>query len=122
MYQFSYASQWVDMASPLGDYHSSELYFVWGNPWPLRRGPILHAFDDNDLAMSATFGAYWSAMAAAKDPNAETAGLPAWPAVSVPAGGSLDGLAHLQLQLPPEARSGLEDDACDFWDAYLGFA
>ena len=123
MYQFSYASHWVDMSSPLGNYHTSELYFVWGNPWPLRRGSHLHAFDADDLNMSAIFGAYWSALARSGDPNAQAeSDAIFWPSVVVADPPSLDGLMHLQMQLPLETRSGLEDASCDFWDSYLGFA
>jgi carboxylesterase type B len=28
VYQFKYASEWLDMKSCLGNYHTSELYFV----------------------------------------------------------------------------------------------
>jgi hypothetical protein len=43
----------------MGDYHMSELYFVWGNPWPLRGDKAaMHTFGDGDSAMRATFGQY----------------------------------------------------------------
>ena len=115
----------------MGDYHMSELYFVWGNPWPLRnsgahKGPAIHTFSDDDSAMRAAFGQYWTAMATAGDPNGQVArnafSVPAWPAVAPDAvSGSLDGLAFMAMKKGPEAMDGLNDENCDFWDAFLGF-
>ena len=36
-----------------GDYHMSELFFVFGNQW-------LHTFSENDLKMSAIMQKYWT--------------------------------------------------------------
>jgi hypothetical protein len=36
------------------DYHISELYFVWGNPWI----PLLHTFNADDLTLVSSFQLY----------------------------------------------------------------
>ena len=60
--------------------------------------------------------------AAAAVGNGDGAALPEWPAVAVPSGGGLRGMAFMRLEDPVAAGEGLEDDACDFWDDFLGFA
>lgn len=45
----------------LGDYHTIELCFVWGNQWP----PILHGFyKPESKELSDAMGHYWTNMAA----------------------------------------------------------
>eukprot|EP00698_Gefionella_okellyi_P003847 TRINITY_DN1356_c0_g1_i2.p1 TRINITY_DN1356_c0_g1~~TRINITY_DN1356_c0_g1_i2.p1 ORF type:complete len:530 (+),score=81.31 TRINITY_DN1356_c0_g1_i2:28-1617(+) len=74
MYHFTYKGDWVE--DPwLGDYHSAELEFVWDNPWP----PIVHRFSDNDTAMAASFGQYWTNLAKFLDPSGDLQGQVAWP-------------------------------------------
>ena len=46
LYQFNYSAHWVDNKL-MGDYHASELPFVWGNQWP----PVVHHFDEKDSAI-----------------------------------------------------------------------
>lgn len=55
---------WVDY-DLLGNYHTSELSLVFDNEWP----PIVHDFNKDEKALSASFRLYWSNMARFGDPN-----------------------------------------------------
>jgi carboxylesterase type B len=123
-YQFTYASDWLDMEL-LGNYHTSELYFVWDNPWPLRNNltTFVHDFDDNDNEMASIFGNYWANMATYSNPNGGANGAGnsvEWPSVIKDAY-SLDGMSHMAMKLPAEVQYALEDQICDYWDLFLGF-
>ena len=66
LYQFTYDLDWIEYPL-LGDYHTSEIDFVFGNQWP----PILHGFyKKSDYELSAAMGTYWTSMAASGTPNA----------------------------------------------------
>jgi len=57
MYEFTFTMHYP--IDPIfGDYHSSELSYVFDNPWPL--DGHLREWTDNDQAMAKTFGVYWS--------------------------------------------------------------
>lgn len=65
MYQFTMdLPNWVDWEL-LGNYHSSELAFVFDNQWP----PIVHDFDDKEKTLAKSFTLYWTNMARFGDPN-----------------------------------------------------
>lgn len=55
----------------MGDYHMSELYFVWGNPWPLRNSTEIHEYSGNDQMMVDTMQNYWTNMARYSNPNGD---------------------------------------------------
>merc|ERR1711934_1019053 len=55
---------WIDY-DVLGNYHTSELALVFDNEWP----PIVHDFDKDEKAISASFRLYWSNMARFGSPN-----------------------------------------------------
>jgi carboxylesterase type B len=55
---------WIDY-DVLGNYHTSELSLVFDNEWP----PIVHDFDKDEKALSASFRLYWSNMARFGSPN-----------------------------------------------------
>lgn len=105
-YEFVYEA-WID-DKILGDYHSSELEFVWDNAWP----PIVHAFDDDDKAMAASFGTYWTNFAKFMDPNGNGAsGQPNWPTWN-------DTTYHtMVLDVPPYVESDYKAEKCKFWNA-----
>lgn len=89
----------------LGDYHSCEMDFVWDNEWP----PVLHAFNDDDKALAAAMGEYWTNMARWRSPNDETTAIP-WPLYNASADISLT------LDTPLNIRTGYAGEFCDFWD------
>ena len=65
LYQFNMKlPNWVDYDA-LGNYHTSELSFVFDNQWP----PLLHTFGEKEKRLAATFGLYWTNMAKHGDPN-----------------------------------------------------
>jgi len=57
MYQFTYELHYP-IDPTLGDYHSSELNFVFDNAWPLDGN--LRLWNATDQEMAETFGVYWS--------------------------------------------------------------
>jgi para-nitrobenzyl esterase len=91
----------------LGDYHVSELYFVWDNQWP----PILHDFDANDVTISDAITAYWTNFAATANPNQGPASVGVqWP------GYDPVGDLNIQLQVPVNVTQHLLQRLCDMWD------
>jgi para-nitrobenzyl esterase len=108
LYQFSYALSWLE-AVVLGDYHSSELNFVFANAWP----PILHTFSSADLNMSAAFTAFWTNHAGSGDPNKGGNSVPlAWPRYEEATDVSI------RLALPLSTVKGMGDERhCQFWDS-----
>lgn len=110
LYQLNYNLTYVGglLYALLGDFHSSELTFVFQNEFPLG----LTQFTPADLALSAEVQRMWAGMAAAGSPNA---GAPptatTWPKYS-----SADD-QNLVLHAPPLAvMKGLESAHCDIWD------
>jgi len=108
-YQFSYELDWIEYLL-LGDYHSSELDFVFNNQWP----PILHDFSANDQNVSDTMTLYWTNFAAGGDPNypysSDTPPI-VWPEYDNEAD------VNIQLELPMGLTAGLLEKQCNFWDS-----
>jgi len=104
LYQFDYQSRWLDFKIG-GDYHTSEIYFVFNNAWP----PVVHQFNDNDKEFAAIMGGYWTEFARHGEPGSD------WPKFDV------DGDAHMHLALPVSTSSNLQKEACDFHDEILGY-
>ena len=120
----------------LGNYHASELCFVWDNQWP----PILHDFSPNDQQIADIFGLYWSNLGRfqtyvlrgwaeergsilsgetrralwfpLRRPNDAVVDL-FWP----PYNATYD--TNLNISLPLSLSTGLRNTACDFWDAVM---
>ena len=69
-YQFDYRGDWIDNRV-LGDYHSSELEFVFDNAWP----PFIHTFSKRDQHMADVIGMLWANMIH----TATSPGVPWWP-------------------------------------------
>jgi len=106
MYHFTYAGDWVDSVA-LGDYHASELPYVWANEWP----PILHTFTHRDHEISDSFGLYWGNHCWFGNPNGNGTGLlPTWPRYS-----SITKL-NIVLDVPVRVEELLGEGQCGFWD------
>jgi len=107
MYHFTYKGDWIDQAL-LGDYHASELFFVWPNEWP----PIVHAYTARDRTMSDTFTKYWANVAWYAQPNGknDTApGIP-WPAFEW-------GMKkNIVMDVPARVEENQASAVCEFWD------
>ena len=99
-------SEACELSSELlcGVYHASELRFVFDT--------IQIPLDLPDRRVARTFGSYWTNFAKSGDPNGE--GLVLWPQFNRSAD------AHLQLNDPPVALSGLARETCDFLDTISG--
>ena len=110
MYQFNFAMKnWIDW-QVAGNYHSSELAFVFDNEWP----PIVHEFNDAERRMSDSFTLYWSNMAKHHTPNHNlTTDQAHWPAYSPSSGRS-----WVSMDVPTTVGTELEKAKCDFWDAH----
>lgn len=108
LYHFNYKLDWLE-GPLLGDYHTSELSFVWDNQWP----PLLHDFSDADQEMSDAFTLFWTNLARGGSPNSAAAPV-LWPQYSFPTGAKPD--SNINLQLPLNMQTGLDSAICDFWD------
>lgn len=124
-YLFTYQNGvWKDL-NEMGDYHMSELYFVWGNPWPIRNGTYVHEFSESDEEMVSYMQNYWTNMAKYGNPNGGTSSsslsqdFPQW--INVEASDSRDGKSYQELTNPPvNVDGGKNDKYCDWWDNWLG--
>jgi len=108
LYHFTHESpNWIDQWL-LGTYHSSELEFVFSNPWP----PYVHRFDKDDEIMAATFGGYWTNLAYSTDPNKGPASsLLEWP-IYIPATSPI-----MNMRVPTVLNHQYLENVCPFWDA-----
>ena len=91
VYQFVYKGRWL-ANKILGDYHSSEMQFVWDQPFP----SFLHKFNEKDKEMAATFSKFWGNHSHFGSPNGKW-----WHLASVH---SKDDEVLL-LDVPPQPRS-----------------
>jgi len=113
LYYFTFVSpNWIDQWL-FGDYHSSELEFVYDNPWP----PLIHNFDNDDKEMAATFGHYWTTFAkSGKSPNQPALSLARdvlfWPSYNL----SVRSLMNMKIPLQIETNYQNQNNYCDFWD------
>eukprot|EP00054_Salpingoeca_dolichothecata_P017906 m.108689 g.108689 ORF g.108689 m.108689 type:complete len:538 (+) comp22643_c1_seq1:56-1669(+) len=107
LYQFNADLRpWIDY-DIAGDYHASELPFVFDHQWP----PILHEFNEDKKLLAEGMTTYWTNMAKVGNPNYE---LPShvinWPAFNT----STD--LNMYLKIPFEVGTHLNAAACDFWE------
>jgi len=76
LYHFTFNPGWIDI-DILGQYHSSEIEFVFDNPWP----PIVHEFSANGRKLADAIGIYWDNLGRYGTPNGNLSlpnGLPLW--------------------------------------------
>uniref|UniRef100_A0A7S3G3L1 Carboxylic ester hydrolase n=1 Tax=Palpitomonas bilix TaxID=652834 RepID=A0A7S3G3L1_9EUKA len=112
LYQFTYPAHWVENWL-FGDYHSSELPFLFEDP------TFLRPFKEKDREMSQVLATAWTNMAKYHKPNA--------------AGGA-DGASEFywdqynataypfaDLTLPPSMQYNLDGSVCEFWDEVVSW-
>lgn len=117
VYEFEYNSSEFPKHSlflELGDYHGSEMPFVWNN-LPINPTPT-----NDDKNMASIFQRYWSSMVASLSPNnhiSQQKGIvPEWPIYNTSNSHNTSGKgAWLRLKLDPESSVTL-DFPCEFWD------
>ena len=107
VYQFVYKGRWL-ANKILGDYHSSEMQFVWDQPFP----SFLHKFNEKDKEMAASFSKFWGNHSHFGSPNGKGGGI--WPRYTAKDD------EVLLLDVPPQPQIHLDTVACDFWDTYKG--
>jgi len=101
------ADNWIDNRF-LGDLHSAEIQFVYGNAWP----PVVHWFNQRDLDMVSATQNYWLSMALHGDPNA-LGGNVAWPAYNTSQS------VNIRLDQPVFQESDYSADIClSLWNNF----
>lgn len=108
LYQFSAdLSNWLEYGS-LGNYHMSELFFVWRNQWP----PLLHDFNSDEWQLADTFSAYWGNYAYTGNPNqGPLQPSTVWPLYTAA------GDANVQIEVPMNTTQHLLSSYCNMWDS-----
>jgi len=109
LYQFDYKPDWLDFKIG-GNYHLSELYFVFGNAWPT---PFVHRFSKDDKEMVKIMGDYFANFAKNNVPTQD--GGAEWPMYTIETD------QHMNLDYPSDVRSNLNEATCDYHDELLGF-
>eukprot|EP01125_Pyxidicula_operculata_P001530 TRINITY_DN11392_c0_g1_i1.p1 TRINITY_DN11392_c0_g1~~TRINITY_DN11392_c0_g1_i1.p1 ORF type:complete len:527 (-),score=75.10 TRINITY_DN11392_c0_g1_i1:76-1656(-) len=103
LYRFTYNPGWADTGI-LGDYHTVELDFVFGNAWP----PVVHSFNQADIAMSQTMMDYWISTIFNGNPNTN---VPLkWPVYD-------NTYPILRFDQPLMVEYDFAADVCNFWDS-----
>jgi len=107
MYHWTYKGDWIEDPI-LGDYHSSELPFVFDNAWP----PLIHAFTERDQQMASIMGQYWTNFAKTFNPNVPVtwASNLTWPLYTPDIG------LNIVLEMPPTIQQHLYWGHCDVFD------
>lgn len=120
----------------LGDFHTSELAYVFDNPWVIWHRPNFTGnWTEADKRMARTMGSYWATMAREANPNGDPKcqDCVKWPPYTSTAPGV--GLeAHMHFDQPLRVRTALEEwgkgesdhahywpqigPFCDFWDKW----
>jgi para-nitrobenzyl esterase len=104
LYQFTHAVTSI-LFQGLGVFHSSELPFIWGNPY------LGITLDAGEQQLAKEMRGYWFQMAASADPAGATQnGAFAWPAYQQ----ATD--TNIVLDLTLSTETGLKKSKCDFWD------
>jgi para-nitrobenzyl esterase len=98
----------VPPGSKIGAFHGLDINYVFGNFRPIL-SPLKaeQYFDDTDRAVSQTMMNYWTAFAAAGDPNKE--GLTKWPVYDTNTG------QYMDLGDTIQVKSGLYTETCDLF-------
>lgn len=103
LYHFEYPLHW-EPEKMFGDYHGSDIDFVWGN----LDSSIIHPVNSKDLEMSRIFQKYWANFARYGVPSKNKD----WPPYD-----SKNKL-NIVLTTPPDIQTNLEGFVCDFWDKH----
>jgi len=113
---------WIDFQL-LHCYHTSDLYYVWGHPWP-KLGPA-RTFGPRMAGVTKVIQRYWSAFAHTADPNkpattaANATTAAPWPRAHAP-----NSTVHKELTMRLAEDMRVEEDyrgaACDFLDRLCG--
>ena len=112
MYEFSYQPNWLDFMIG-GAYHTSEIYFVFGNPWPGTGHRFIHRFSKEAKEMSESIQNYWGSFARTGNPNGVDGNATTWNAWTV------EDQKYLELNMPIEERNFLALEGCNFMDDAL---
>eukprot|EP00055_Hartaetosiga_balthica_P006490 m.20346 g.20346 ORF g.20346 m.20346 type:complete len:548 (-) comp5243_c0_seq1:28-1671(-) len=107
-YQFNmHLGNWIDY-DILGNYHTSELSFVFDNQWP----PLVHDFDEKEKRMADTFTLYWTNLAKFGDPNHNLGKDQAvWPRFT--SGNEY----YVNMDVPVTVSEDLVKDRCLAWES-----
>jgi len=106
MYHFDYVDHWPGYPY-LGDYHSSELNFVFDNWWPHDLKP----WNATDQKVADTFGIYWSNMVWNHNTNGPKEAVPlTWPYWDP------QNEQGLMITVPVSVESHYVSDKCNMWD------
>ena len=111
LYQFTQELPWASYPV-IGDYHSSEVPFVFNNPTKQ------HFFNAPCKNLSAGMQTYWTSMSIAGNPNgpqAKAESLLEWPVYA-----QASGWKNMNLTWPLRTAADLKGDVCDFWDVVFG--
>eukprot|EP00756_Hemistasia_phaeocysticola_P034178 Hpha_TRINITY_DN16508_c0_g5::TRINITY_DN16508_c0_g5_i1::g.136117::m.136117 len=126
MYHFEYDMKGI-LHAIAGDYHTSELSFVFDNKWAVHTSP-LGTWDEDDQLMAAEMGSYWSSFArhsdtpapfnslqctAKKDGKPTCITFPPYTASGTNTGDD----SYLVFDKQLHIEKGLFEAQCDFWDS-----
>lgn len=135
LYQFSHHLSFLDGLEydVLGDYHTSEIDFVFRNQYVVlsararpqfratrscalsctrcRWPPVLHDFNANDWVLSDAMSSFWSNFAYTRNPNVGPSNVSiVWPAYDRVSD------MNMQFQVPLNVTHGLLNSMCNMWD------
>jgi para-nitrobenzyl esterase len=97
----------LDPFMPLGDYHASELPYLFAT---LESVPVHALLNDDQKRLSEQMLTYWTTFAKTGDPNGS--GTPAWPAFT----SSSQQLQRLTSKGTAPFATFADDHKCDLWD------
>jgi len=105
VYDFAYEMHWFTYKI-LGDFHSSELNFVFDNYWP----HDLLRWNETDQKMADTFGTYWSNLIWDSTVNGHEPVPLTWP--------NWDPVnkQNIRLDVPASLETNFCLDTCNMWD------
>jgi len=112
-YRYHFAYEMHDpIFNVFGDYHGSEINYVFSNPWPFD-DHSLRNWTDVDQAMADAFGAYWSNMVHNQQPNYDEVVpilWPVWDPVSE---------LNVRMEIPVVLEAHYLTPQCNFWDTTM---
>eukprot|EP01065_Artemidia_motanka_P041787 TRINITY_DN5460_c0_g1_i1.p1 TRINITY_DN5460_c0_g1~~TRINITY_DN5460_c0_g1_i1.p1 ORF type:complete len:605 (+),score=153.69 TRINITY_DN5460_c0_g1_i1:52-1815(+) len=119
LYHFEYRFEGI-LHGLAGDYHMSEISYVYGNPFVVHDWP-LGTWNDDDKRLSAEMGSYWASLArgsrnAAPLTNvtctfSDKSACITWPAYTT------ESDQHMAFKKGIQVDSGLYAAKCDYWDS-----